>query len=479
MDNKNKLAYLGKNTIIFAISSFGTKFLAFFLVPLYTNLLTTAEYGTADILSTTAILMSYIFTINIQDAVLRFALEKKKERDEIFAYGMRVLEIGSLALLLVAGITWWSNLLDWSWQYYALAYGYFFFTTLYQIMTAYLRAIDQVADVAKAGIVSFIVMVACNLLFLLGLKIGMYGYMLAQIFGPAVASGYAVFKIHQPVSAYFRGCSDTKLRSEMRSYSIPLIFNNISLWINAYLDKYFIAVFCGTAANGIYAVAGKIPTILSTCYTVFSMAWNISAIKEFDPEDNDRFIAKTYEAYNSLMVLACSVLILLNIPLAKLLYAKEFFAAWQYSSIMLIYIVFNALTAFLGSLFSALKKTKVIAWTTVIAATVNTVLNALLIPQFGVLGAAVATAICYAVMWAIRLVVIKRYVVLQLHIWKDVLSYAILSAQVVLEHFADHCYGGQCILLAVLLVLNRNVIFSFLLIIKNLLEKIRKGERKE
>lgn len=46
MDQKYK--YLGKNTIIFAISSFGTKVLSFLLVPLYTAVLTTAEYGIAD-----------------------------------------------------------------------------------------------------------------------------------------------------------------------------------------------------------------------------------------------------------------------------------------------------------------------------------------------------------------------------------------------------------------------------------------------
>jgi len=47
----DKYKYLGKNTLIFAISSFGTKFMSFFLVPLYTNLLTTEEYGTVDLIT--------------------------------------------------------------------------------------------------------------------------------------------------------------------------------------------------------------------------------------------------------------------------------------------------------------------------------------------------------------------------------------------------------------------------------------------
>lgn len=107
-------------------------------------------------------------------------------------------------------------------------------------------------------------------------------------------------------------------------YSIPLIFNSISLWINAYLDRYFITLMIGSSENGIYAIAGKIPTILTTCYTVFSLAWNISAIKEFDAKDEDGFISTTYELYNSLLIMVCSGLILINLPLAKILYAGDF-----------------------------------------------------------------------------------------------------------------------------------------------------------
>ena len=80
---KEKYKYLTKNVLIFAVSSFGTKFLSFLLVPFYTSVLTTAEYGIADIITTTATLMMYICTVNIADAVLRFAIERKKDQCEI------------------------------------------------------------------------------------------------------------------------------------------------------------------------------------------------------------------------------------------------------------------------------------------------------------------------------------------------------------------------------------------------------------
>ena len=72
-----KYKYLGKNTIIFAISSFGTKVLSFLLVPLYTAVLTTAEYGIADLITTTATLLVFILTLNIASSVLRYTIEQR------------------------------------------------------------------------------------------------------------------------------------------------------------------------------------------------------------------------------------------------------------------------------------------------------------------------------------------------------------------------------------------------------------------
>ena len=82
MEKNNKYAYLAKNTMLFTISSFGSKILSFLLVPLYTAVLSTEEYGTADLVTTTAGLLIYVFTLNIADAVLRFAIDRKNNQEE-------------------------------------------------------------------------------------------------------------------------------------------------------------------------------------------------------------------------------------------------------------------------------------------------------------------------------------------------------------------------------------------------------------
>ena len=85
------LKNLAKNTGLLVIGQFGTKLLSFFLVPLYTYVLTTAEYGTFDLLTTTVSLLVPIFTLNICDSALRFPLDSKIDRIEIFSICLSLL----------------------------------------------------------------------------------------------------------------------------------------------------------------------------------------------------------------------------------------------------------------------------------------------------------------------------------------------------------------------------------------------------
>ena len=96
--NRNKK--LGINVVLMSISSFGSKLLTFFLVPLYTSYLTTAEYGVSDLITTTTSLLAPIFTATIGEAVLRYALEKDIDKYQVFRIGLFIHMVGFIALML-------------------------------------------------------------------------------------------------------------------------------------------------------------------------------------------------------------------------------------------------------------------------------------------------------------------------------------------------------------------------------------------
>lgn len=453
---QEKYKYLTKNTALFAISSFGSKILSFLLVPLYTNILTTSEYGIADVITTTGTLIMYICTLDVADGVLRYVLDRRDKKDEIFSFGSRILLYGSLISVLVLFATWLLGVFNWPAGYYIFTFLYFFFNATYDVLSKYLRAVEKVRDVAIAGLISSAGVIVGNILFLLIFRIGMYGYLIALIMGPLLGIIYSVIRSDLQPSNFILCTCEKSMQKDILGYCIPLIFNNLALWINAFLDKYFVIAICGSAENGVYAVASKIPTILATCYTIFSQAWTLSAIKEFDKDDSDGFFGKTYDLFNAAMCIVCSGIILFNIPLARFLYAKDFFVAWQYSSVLLISVMFNSLTSFQGSLFSAAKESKTIASTTILSAVVNTVLNAIFIPVWGALGAAIATATAYAAMWLARLIKSRKFIKMKITLKTDIFVYALLVLQVVFEHMEGHWYVGQVVVFIVIVFIYRS-----------------------
>lgn len=275
-----------------------------------------------------------------------------------------------------------------------------------------------------------------------------------MVTGPIVASIYCIFAAKKTIRQMFFSKLEKATQIGMLKYCMPLIFNNIALWINGSLDKYFVTGICGTAETGIYSVAGKIPHILDTCIIVFCQAWNLSAIKEFDPEDKDGFFSKTYNVYGAVMAVGCSMIIIMNIPLARFLYSDDFFIAWRYSSILVIATMFNTLTAFIGSIFSAARSTHIIATTTILSAVINTILNIILIPKLGPSGAAIATVIAYFAMWQIRLLYLKKIMRLNYNFLKNIVTYALLVLQVIFEHHLNHFYVGQIMCVCFLMIIN-------------------------
>ncbi len=227
-----------------------SKLLVFLLVPLYTNILSTSDYGIADIITTTSTLLIYVFTINIADSVLRFAIENKMEQESYLSYGLKVLLTGSFILVITLFVIWKWKLLAWENYCYFFLFAQFFMSAIYQISSNYLRAIDDIKGVAISGIITTGVTVLFNIIFLVIWKTDIVGYLLSMVLGPAVATLYCFIRVGKSLTYIFQKQISRDTRKSMCSYSIPLIFNGVAWWTNSSIDKYFVTAICGAAQNG-------------------------------------------------------------------------------------------------------------------------------------------------------------------------------------------------------------------------------------
>lgn len=353
-------------------------------------------------------------------------------------------------------------------EYSVLLYLLFIVTAFSGIIINFSRGLDKIKQTAISGVVCSAIIILLNIIFLIPLRMGLTGYFLANILGALSQCLYLVFAIkawrYFKISKY-----DKKLEEEMLTYASPLLVNGISWWVSSASDRYIVTWLRGIAENGIYSVGYKIPSILNIFQTIFSQAWTLSAVHDFDPEDKNNFFTDMYNLYNFCMTLVCSILIVFTKIMAKLLYAKDFYVAWQYVPFLLIAIVFGALSGYIGGIFAAVKDTKIFANTSIVGAVINIVLNVVLINIIGTIGAAIATAICYVVIWALRMINVKRYITIHLNVKRDIMGYVILLIQSIMFYITDNNIVLYAIEFALLVILP----FLFIDVVKPVMKKMK------
>ena len=473
---------------IFTIGNFVSKILVMLLVPLYTSVLSTGEYGVADGLQTTLLLLVPLLTINAGEAALRFAIEHRDKRGSILYIMLKYVGIASFlvfllctfACLIIRAI----NIVFVSTELYGIsAYVYFvlfFFMFLtnsfYESMILFCQGCERVKTMITGSVISTIMIIASNIVFLLVIKTGLWGYLMSQIIAYSTAGLFMlVMSLASGASKDADGSEEVSIREsfkndedlekQMVGYGSSMLLYSTSSWVNNAIDRYFVLAMCGAAVNGLYAVAYKIPAMLTVFQRIFAQAWQISANKTYDDEDSAEFFSTIYKGYQCIMCVGCTFLILFVKIISKLLFAKDFYNAWPLVMPLLISVIFGALTGFLGSICLAFKDGKSMGKATGIGALVNIILNFILIAKYDAMGAAIATAVSYFTMYMLAYRAVMRHVKLKVNRARDFIAIEFLVLEsIVMMYEAPHCYimAAPCVL-AVLFVYAR----SFIRIVKN------------
>ncbi len=452
-----KIKKLFKDTGLFAISNFASKILIFLLTPLYTQVLSTAEYGIADLIVNSVNFIYPILTLAIAEGTLRFAMDKDNVcKERVLSTSLAFVNISVVLLVAACPIV---ALID-----HSFFKWFVIFTVIYTLynyhncLSNYLKAIGKTALFAVQGIVMTCTVVIFNILFLLVFKIGLYGYLISIIAGYALSVAMMLIFGKVDLRNIYR--VDKPLLKEMIRYSIPMVPTLLAWSVNSYTDRYMIIGFIGLDASGLYSVAHKIPSLLTAVIAVFAQAWQLSAIENYGDKDEGDYYSDVYRYYDYICVLACISVIILTKPFATFLYSNDYFVAWKYVPILTVSALFSSLAGFLAAAFRASKKTGGLFWSVVISSLLNVVVNMILIPTCGIMGAAAATAFSFMVMWAIRLYLIRKIVNLKVHFISTVSTYLLIVVSVVLTTLdipGAVLYSIVCLALVVLIHTKENI----------------------
>lgn len=418
-----KYKRLGRNIVIQGIGRFLSKFLMFFLIPLYTSIMTREEYGIADYVSITVQLLYPIITLIIVEAEVRFTLDPNEDKKSIFTISNFIGFVSLLVVLIFSPILRNLQVLDSVFWYFYLQLAVFVF---YEIFVHFAIGLDRFSTTATAGVICTLGNAITTVLALLVFHAGVKGFLIGNSVG-YIAGGAYIFYKERLYRYYSNQIKEKKdLIKQMLIYSVPMIPNSISWWVNNSADKYMLEYYHGIAALAMLAVAYKLPNVLVTVSSLFVSAWRVSSVEHFGTMENQLFFKKIYKLFNLIICFSASFLLIFTHEISNVLFKADFFIAWKIVPVLLIGFVFQVESSFLGSVFTANKKTKVLFFSTLIGALVNLFFNLLFIPSYGGIGAAFATLLGYFVICFIRYFYALKLISLGFRIQEEVLSIVIL-----------------------------------------------------
>lgn len=403
----NKKKELAKNTIIIFLGKVCTQLISFFLLPLYTGYLSTKQYGTVDLIQTYVRLLVPLITIELEMGVFRFLIDargREKDTKEVMTNNFTILFLSLFLFSVVYLVVTQFVKID----YRFLILFDVFICTITGNLLQVARGFGKTLDYSIACIITGVTTVLLNILLIVFMGMRVPGMVISM----AVANGFGALYLFIKLKMYKyfkRELVDKLLIKKMVKYSVPLVPNSLSWWIVSVSDRSIVSAILGTAANGIYAVSNKFPTLLSSIFAIFNMSWCESATLHIDSSDRDEFFS---DICNTIVKLFTSlgVGLIACMPFVfPILINAKYDAAYIYIPILTLGVVFNVGVSLYSSIYIAKKMTKQVASTSVMGAIINIVVNVLLIKYIGLYAAAFSTMIAYFIMMVYRHFDLKKY----------------------------------------------------------------------
>ncbi len=407
MSEKKRLL---KNTFYIAMGSFGAKAISFILLPLYTAILTTAEYGTYDYIISVGAFLLPVVSLSIHEAMFRFIIEKGSDEIEFkrtvsnaffsICIGLAILTIAMLGL-------GWIFVIEYC--YYILAYVVM--TCLYNFSNYLLRGLGEMKFYAVNSSIKNISQLALNVLSVAFFRWGVEGLLFSMCISEMSAFGFVFIKKKLWTKIDISYISKKVIVEQLR-YSLPLIPNSICAQIIYLSDRVIVSMFLGVSANGIYAISYKFPSLVETIYHYFYNAWSESASRVISKGEMEakKYYQSLYQTVDNVMF-SLIILMVAGMPiLFRVFIQGDYVEGFVFVPLLMISMYFHSLAQFYSGIFAALKRTKIIAKTTLVSAIVNVGVNLLLIQLLGLYAAAISSLLANMVLVIIRSVNLRDYI---------------------------------------------------------------------
>ena len=384
-----------KSSSLYAAGTIARAASSIIMLPIYTRYLSPEIYGTAELLNLVLDLTILVLGARITTGMFKFYSDAKakKSKNTVLStclwLGLSVNALAITVLWLIAPTL--SSLLSspemskpLQWFAFTLAFG-----TMAEIGMGYFRVNDQAGRYLGFSLLKLALQIGASLYFIVHLELGLWGIIYASLFSGGIQTLLLLAFVLPKIGIKY----SPPLAMQLIKYSLPIIYGSIAMYYMTFGDRYFIQHYNGLAEVGIYALGYKFGFMLTALvWSPFMSYWGA---RQFDhakePNSSTTFSDTFYTANYVLWAIATGMVIFLA-PIIHLMADSAYYKAIDIAPFIILAYLFQCWTEYhrFGILESG--NTKYLNYYTWVAAIVISVLYVLLIPLWGGVGAAIATA---------------------------------------------------------------------------------------
>jgi O-antigen/teichoic acid export membrane protein len=392
---------LGRHSAVYGLGGIVSRVLAVFLLPLYTRYLDTADLGAVGLIVALSAVLVTVLRLGISSAFFRFYFDSTDPAQRrlvvrtAFWFTMASATAGLAAGVLLAEPLAGLLGLDDANLVRAGFVGVWAQMN-YEQLTSLFRAEERSTEFVLASLANIAVTIGATILLVVVWEQGALGVIVGNFVGTLTVY-LALLAVHrEQLGLQF----SRSLLREMNRFGIPLVPAALALIVVNFSDRFFLVHLASLAEVGLYEIGVRIASAMVLLLTAFRMAWPAFAYSIEDDAEAKRTYAYVLTYLVTIASWLALALGLLAPWLVRLLTQPEFYEGERVVAPLafggMVYAAYIVMAIGVGRT----KRTQFNWVITGVAAVVNVVLNLILIPPYGIMGAAVATVAAYAVMFA-------------------------------------------------------------------------------
>lgn len=406
-----------KSVAWYGVGNFFIRALSILLLPLYSNLLTVEEFGNLSLLMSVYAIGGVLFQFGLQNALNKYFIEEKSKEKKKLIFSSIFNSIILFGLLFTV-VLWFTapqfSQLIFDSEKYSELIKLVVIIIFLETFTFYILFLLKTKGLAKQSVVFTIVggviNLFLNIVFVYQYRLGVLGILLAQLITAAVLV-ILTFKV---ISKEYVFKIDNEIFKRVLKFSFPLLLANIlTVGVNV-ADRFILNSLMGRDEVGIYSFSYRIAIVMNVFVVSFSNAWHPHSLNLFYANDYQHTFGKTL---TKLIAVSCVLLLTVSF-FSKYLFELNilnvniFNAAYKGGVIVIplvmIGYIFSGLSTFYTVYPSVTNKTFHFLISDIIAFGSNLLLNFILIPRIGIMGAAYATAIGFFLGAAYLFIISKK-----------------------------------------------------------------------